>query len=132
MQYLKTNHYRDKKLLKLAQGRMCLFQVPNVCFGIDPDTTVAAHSNESRHGKGKSIKAEDHYSAWACVSCHAWYDTSLDSREDKRRAFELAHKRQVQAWDSISESEQESAADRETATRALIQIDKDEAFYATR
>lgn len=127
MQYLKTNHYRDKNLLAMAEKKQCLFRVPGVCFG-NPETTVAAHSNEGRHGKGKGIKAQDHYSAWACVNCHSWYDTSGASYEDKHEAFETAHRRQVIAWDAISESDSESTKDRHSATQALIELDRDASF----
>lgn len=127
MQYLKTNHYRDKNLLNMARGKQCLFRVPGVCFG-DPSTVVAAHSNRAAHGKSMAKKAQDHYSAWACVSCHNWYDQGNASREDKHEAFETAHRRQVIAWDAISESDNESTKDRHSATQALIELDRDASF----
>jgi len=127
MTYLKSGHYRDKNLLNMAKHRLCLFRVPDVCFG-NPDTTVAAHSNQDMHGKGKALKAQDHYSVWACTSCHSWYDQGSAGREEKRAAFELAHKRQLIAWDGVSESNSETSKDRQSATNALIEYDKDMAF----
>lgn len=40
---------------------------------------VACHSNESDHGKGTSIKADDIFIAAGCASCHA----VVDGREGK-------------------------------------------------
>lgn len=61
-------NYRSPKLLSLARGQSC------VNCGAEDDTTVAAHSNMSEHGKGKSIKAHDVYSAHLCFRCHSWAD----------------------------------------------------------
>lgn len=52
-----------------------------------------AHSNFSRHGKGKSLKAHDCYFAAACRACHREVDQGMRfSREERidiwQRAFE--------------------------------------------
>lgn len=51
MNYPKEPRQRNPHLLKMAQGEPCLLRIPGVCNG-DSDTTVAAHSNQSAHGKG--------------------------------------------------------------------------------
>lgn len=89
-------NWRSAKLLGDARGQEC-----KNC-GRNDGTTVCAHSNWSLHGKGKSIKAHDCFTAWLCFACHAWLDQGGNgadptgvwqpTREDKmemwRRAFE--------------------------------------------
>lgn len=63
---------RNPALLKLAQGKLCLLSIPKVCNG-NPETTVAAHSNQLIHDKGKGIKAHDWASVWTSWrSSRAW------------------------------------------------------------
>lgn len=50
-----------------------MIRIPDVCNG-DNSTTVSAHSNQLRHGKGTGIKAHDCYVAWACSNCHREID----------------------------------------------------------
>ena len=64
----KTDHFRSEKLTRSARGRPC-----SNC-GAEDGTTVWAHSNNGRHGKGKSIKAHDCFGADLCFRCHAWLD----------------------------------------------------------
>lgn len=48
------------------------------------DTTVPAHSNQSRHGKGMGIKADDEYTVPGCHACHYQIDQgNIFSREEK-------------------------------------------------
>ena len=74
-------NYRNRKLLDLARGQPCI-----VC-GADDGTTVAAHSNWSAHGKGKSIKAHDCFIAFRC---HMELDEGKQSRDDKVAMFRSA------------------------------------------
>ena len=75
--------FRSPKLLAAARGQDCTLRIPHVCNG-NPDTVVAAHSNQLRHGKGGSLKAHDCFVAWACYSCHAEIDQGNKLRyEDK-------------------------------------------------
>lgn len=64
---------RSPKYLKAARGEHCMVQIPGVC-NYDPTTTVMAHSNKSRHGKGLGIKAHDCFVALACSNCHSVVD----------------------------------------------------------
>lgn len=87
-------NYRNPQITKSAQGMICTMQVYGVC-NHDSSTTVWAHSNQIRHGKGKGIKAHDIFGAFACSACHAWYDAGSASREDKQNIFQLAHEKSL-------------------------------------
>lgn len=67
--------YRNPALLALAEGQECLVRVPKYCWG-GTESTVAAHSNQIRDGKGKGIKAHDWATAHACGGCHYFLDQS--------------------------------------------------------
>ena len=69
--------YRNEKLKKSARDAPC------VSCGIDNGTTVWAHSNELKHGKGTGIKAHDIFGAYLCYKCHSDFDQSriLDRKE---------------------------------------------------
>lgn len=114
----KTEQHRNRRLLDLARGQPCLLRVPGVCQG-GTDTTVAAHSNQSIHGKAGARKADDQYSAWACVACHGWLDQGRAPRGQKEATFMLGHLRQVEQWRLIAGDEGVSMADRAAARWAL-------------
>ena len=44
-------------------------RIDGICID-DPETVVAAHSNQYIHGKGGALKAHDCFVAWACRECH--------------------------------------------------------------
>ena len=56
--------YRNKKLLQSAKGQSCM-----LC-GVNNGTTVAAHANSHKFGKGISCKADDCFVAFLCQHCH--------------------------------------------------------------
>lgn len=86
---------QNQALLALAKGQECLMRVVDCA----PGTTVAAHSNQLRHGKGRGIKARSEYTVWACANCHRWIDEGYAAtRKEKQRAFDHAHKKQVIEW----------------------------------
>ena len=87
MPRLKTNHYRNRALLDLANGASCA-----IC-GAQDGTVVAAHSNQSRHGKGAGIKAEDCYTAALCHSCHSRIDQGGLARAIAENLFDAAVRR---------------------------------------
>ncbi len=62
------SNFRSPALLRLARDESC------ANCGAEDGTVVAAHSNLSRHGKGKSLKAHDCYIAFLCFRCHSWLD----------------------------------------------------------
>jgi hypothetical protein len=93
----KPLEHRNPTLLAMAKDRPCLLLIPGIC-NHRVDTTVAAHSNLSIHGKAGARKADDQYSVWACHACHFWLDTSKAAAAHKEMAFTLGHVRQVLAW----------------------------------
>lgn len=90
--------YRNPKLTRLAHGLPCTWPEPHDCSG--PDTTVWAHSNMSRHGKGTGHKAHDCYGAVLCSEAHRLYDEGPMRREAKEDAFARAMERTwLELWE---------------------------------
>lgn len=89
------SNFRSRKLLDSAR-------LAPMCFGCmkhNDGTVVAAHSNQSRDGKGMSIKAHDYRVAMLCCYCHAELDQgSMMSREERIEFWESAHRRTVAWW----------------------------------
>lgn len=92
--------YRSRALLDLAHRvDHCTIELPGVCKGYCPDGCEPAHSNQLRHGKGRSIKAEDHFHAAACHVCHAELDQGrLFSREDKAAYWQSGFERTLSIY----------------------------------
>jgi len=82
-------NYRNKKLLEVVRDSPC-----QLC-GARDGTVVAAHSNQLRDGKGRSIKAHDYRIAALCYTCHAEIDQGKMSREDKQDLWEMAHRKTI-------------------------------------
>jgi hypothetical protein len=110
--------YRDKDLLKLAENQPCILQALDDCMG-ESDTTVSAHSNQLKHGKGKGIKAEDCYTIWACAKCHAWLDQGGGTKQDKHLLFNERFPYQVFEWKQIYLDPLQKPWKREAAERVL-------------
>ena len=90
-----NKHYRNRKLLDLAYQLECMVQLPG-CMG--GQASEPAHSNQSRHGKGGSLKAHDCFWAAACHACHAELDQGRTmTREEKFECWQRAHERTVLA-----------------------------------
>lgn len=60
------------------------------CGAID-GTVCGAHSNQSKHGKGRGIKSSDIYCASLCYKCHSRLDHGAESKEFKNDFWDLAH-----------------------------------------
>lgn len=89
----------DKSYLQACRGELCFIRIPGVCIG-GMDTTVPAHSNQSRHGKGMGIKADDRFTVPACYACHAEIDQgSHFTREEKFALWNAAYER----WEPVRE-----------------------------
>ncbi len=114
----KPVQHRNRRLLDLARGAPCLLRVPGVCSG-DRETTVAAHSNWGVHGKGERRKADDHWTCWGCYACHTWLDQGQAPEVEKRRVFDAAHVRQVDAWRRMDADPKTGDADRAAVRWAL-------------
>ena len=83
-------NYRNQKLLEAVREAPC-----QLC-GAEDGTVVAAHSNQLRDGKGRSIKAHDYRIAALCYSCHAQLDQgSKMSKEDRVDIWEMAHRKTI-------------------------------------
>ena len=82
---------RNKKILSAARDCSCQW-----CGRMD-GTTVAAHSNQLRHGKGMGIKASDQYVAFLCFSCHHELDQGRSlSKEQRQLLWQSAHEKTKQ------------------------------------
>lgn len=84
--------YRNPQLLRLAQyAPRCMG-----CGAADTATRatiVAAHSNQSRDGKGAGIKAADFRFAALCADCHYDIDQGrVMTREERVAYWEEAHR----------------------------------------
>jgi hypothetical protein len=85
--YQKEKMYRNPNLLKAVRYFPCQH------CGVDNGTIVAAHSNQLRDGKGRSLKAHDFRIAALCYTCHAELDQgSRMSKEERVNMWEAAHR----------------------------------------
>ncbi|WP_034590550.1 DUF968 domain-containing protein [Acinetobacter sp. NIPH 542] len=72
---------RDAKRLKAIR------LLPCVRCGSSP--SQAAHSNSSKHGKGRGIKASDEFTVPLCHSCHSQFDQfKLGTRQESEALFD--------------------------------------------
>ena len=83
-------NYRDARILRAVREAPCM-----MC-GAQDGTVVAAHSNQLRDGKGRSIKAHDYRVAALCFRCHSEIDQGLKmTKEERVAAWEDAHRRTI-------------------------------------
>lgn len=88
----KLTYVRDERLRFMCGAMACQHCGRE---GLDAGVTWA-HSNQSIHGKGRSIKASDIYVAALCAVCHVAIDQgSSMSYEDRIALWEPAHRRTV-------------------------------------
>ena len=79
--------YRNPKLLQAVRDCPCQH------CGARDGTVVAAHSNQMRDGKGRSLKAHDYRIAALCFKCHYEIDQGKDlSRAERLNLWEDAHR----------------------------------------
>lgn len=84
--------YRNKKLLDLANE--CEYCTS--CGRHSQGTSVAAHSNQLRDGKGRGIKAHDYRIAFLCYRCHTELDSgSRLSKDERINLWEEAHRKTI-------------------------------------
>ena len=82
--------YRNAKLLKEAAKLPCQH------CGLDDGTTVAAHSNQLRDGKGRGLKAHDYRIATLCFKCHKEIDQGSKLNKSQRiEMWEEAHRKTI-------------------------------------
>lgn len=87
MMFPKFPYTRDKKRLKAVAALPC-----QLCG--KQGRTQASHSNQSKHGKGRSIKASDEFTAALCQSCHHEIDQGHTLTKTERDSmWNLAYER---------------------------------------
>jgi hypothetical protein len=87
----KFPYFRSKKHLKNVASLPC-----QVC-GLE-GSTQAAHSNQSKHGKGRGIKASDEYTAALCFKHHFLIDQGSSlTKEERVQMWEEAHQKTISA-----------------------------------
>lgn len=73
---------RDAKRLEAIR------KLPCIRCGL-PAPSQAAHSNSSKHGKGRGIKASDEFTVPLCYPCHSAFDAfKLGNRQESDAMFE--------------------------------------------
>ena len=72
MNLQKRTPYRNKEILKSAEGEECMMESPWCNY--DPKTVSFCHLNYQWAGKGGRQKADDHAGFYGCSNCHDWYD----------------------------------------------------------
>jgi hypothetical protein len=83
-------NYRNKSLLEATRRIAC-----QSC-GAEDGTVCAAHSNQIRDGKGKSIKSHDYRIAALCFACHYDIDQGKDlNKAEKIQRWEDAHRKTI-------------------------------------
>jgi hypothetical protein len=84
--------YRNQRLLEVVRNSPC-----QNC-GTQNGTICAAHSNQLRDGKGRSLKAHDFRVAALCFRCHSNLDQGYQmDKEERRELWEEAHRKTI-AW----------------------------------
>jgi hypothetical protein len=95
----KHTRYRNQAVLDVARHvEECLF------CGKRDGTVVAAHSNQSRHGKGGGLKAHDCFVAYLCHACHDAVDAARTDNEVATYIWEAAHQRSVPIFRHLLDS----------------------------
>lgn len=91
----------EHRFLDACRGQTCYLRIPDVCLG-GTETTVPAHSNQQRHGKGMGLKAADRYTIPACHACHMEIDQgNRFTREEKFALWDAAYV----IWESVRSKE---------------------------
>ena len=92
----KFSYYRSKKHLKNVASLPC-----QICYV--EGMTQASHSNQAAHGKGRSIKASDEFTAAICIEHH--YEIDSGTRLTKQQRVDMwneAHQKTVNQLKSLN------------------------------
>ena len=79
------------KYLAACKGESCFLRVPGICCGEWWLEAVPCHSNQSRDGKGMSLKARHEKTVPGCWACHAYIDQGPATREEKFALWDRAY-----------------------------------------
>lgn len=85
----KFQYFRSKKHLKNVAELPC-----QICYV--EGRTQASHSNQSKHGKGRGIRASDEFTAALCIEHH--YEIDQGSNLTKQQRLDMwneAHQKTV-------------------------------------
>jgi hypothetical protein len=86
----KFKYFRSKKHLKNVASLACQH------CGLE-GSIQAAHSNQLKHGKGRSLRASDEYTAALCIRCHFILDQgSKLTKEERIDMWEKAHRKTIE------------------------------------
>jgi hypothetical protein len=89
MNYAKTTYFRSKKHLQNVANLDC-----QICGS--GSQVQAAHSNQSKHGKGRSLRSSDEYCAALCQPCHTRIDSGSDlTKQERIDLWDAAHVKTV-------------------------------------
>lgn len=92
----KFRYWRSEKYLRWVASQPCCG------CGIE-GRSQAAHSNQAKHGKGRSIKASDEFTFPLCTTfggrmgCHEAHDLCWDMTRDERDELEDEYIKRTQA-----------------------------------
>jgi len=82
-------NWRSPKLIIAVRDLPCTWPIKHLCR----TPVEAAHSNQLRDGKGRSIKAHDYRVAAICHEAHVELDQGTRlSKEERREAWDEAHR----------------------------------------
>ena len=85
----KFNYYRSKKHLMNVADLPC-----QICYV--EGRTQASHSNQAKHGKGRSLRASDEFTAALCQTCHTELDSGARlNKEQRRDLWQMAYQKTV-------------------------------------
>lgn len=85
----------------LCRGQDCYLLLPGIHVH-DRATVVPCHSNQSKHGKGMGVKADDKYTVPGCWLCHRQLDQgSQFTREEKFAFWDDAYARWAPLRDAL-------------------------------
>jgi len=71
--------------------------------GISDGTVCAAHSNQSKHGKGLGLKASDSLVAALCHKCH--YELDNGKKLNKQEKVEMWNQAYIRTMKTLIETE---------------------------
>jgi cytochrome c553 len=71
--------------------------------GINDGTVCAAHSNQSKHGKGLSLKAPDSLVAALCHKCH--YELDNGKNLNKKEKVQMWNEAYIRTMKTLIETE---------------------------
>jgi predicted outer membrane repeat protein len=85
------------KFIDACRGEECFLLVPGVCCSVGwaHPSVVDCHSNQSRHGKGGAIKAQNIFTVPGCERCHEFIDRGPAPRAEKFELWDDAYARWV-------------------------------------